>query len=170
MKKIIYSAGLAVSLLNACGQAPQDEDPSGAVSSSAALAMLGDCITESKTCAGAAMSGVDVRGCADKLRACIAPFIAKVGSIRGLDGGFPQISIPVFPGLPTFPTFPGVPGAPGAGAPGVPGFPGFDGGLPPVAGGEKVRACVTALNACLAGNTDPKTCATQAQTCIASAR
>jgi hypothetical protein len=144
MRMIITGTGLAAALLlNACGQDPATSDEAIEVSPTVALAALEDCIAEARACAAAARTAAGGQGCGDKLRACIGPLIARVTQrIRGLDGSFrsPPISIP-----------------------------GLDGGFPVPPGNDKVRACVTTLNECLAGSADPRTCAAEARACVRSA-
>jgi hypothetical protein len=176
MKDIFCVIGIAAtSLVIGCGQGAGDSRSAGESlgTSQAALDTVNDCVTQTQTCAAAAKSLMDGAACEQQLRACLAPLIANAGNVAVPplvipDAGFTLPPIVLLDAGFTLPPLV-IPDAGFTLPPVV--LP--DAALPPLPDPAKVQAavgaCVTALDTCLSGSTDPMTCAAQAQTCLRQA-
>lgn len=115
------------------------------------------CVSQAQSCATTASSASALAACQQALRSCLGALIAEAGvpAIPSFDAGaLPPVgsldagALPTLPdaSIPTPPTLPS--GEAGS-------FPG--------------SACIGDLQTCLAGSTNPATCATQAATCLQQA-
>ena len=160
---ICFLAVTASSFFYACGKDITDADDS-AISASAALSVVKDCVKQRHDCAAMAMTEDEHKACADELRMCIQPLAGgkRPGDLIP-DGGVivspPGMGmIPPDPGA--LPPIAGLPGA-DAGLPGVPTTPPGAGAL------TGIKECLGTLKDCLTSSAgDPMACVTQVRDCI----
>jgi hypothetical protein len=157
--RILVGAALATAL-GGCTQETGSWSVESSGRTTAELSAVQSCVAQDKSCVAMATTAAAIDSCQQALQSCLDALVS--GALA--EAGVPPTTSFDAGGLPTIPSFDGggVPPIPDAGSPTVPPVPSFDGGFPGA-------SCISDLETCLKGGTDPVTCANQAATCLKNA-